>query len=396
VSLLEMKGEYDLDPGAPAPAEMVRRFLETSRPGMVGVTFISSEFEEGVQILEEAKRFDPRIVTVAGGLHATLCPGDFAGRGVDVVITGQGAGAFAELARAVDEGRPIGSVPGINVIRDGQLRSTGRPARAIDSAGRDFVMPDRALVERVRSTYVVGRGIGPATYLFSSLGCPYKCSFCSIWPQYDGAYLTRSVDSIIEELRLCEGYPVVRFADANSVVDHGFMEALFDRMLAEGIRKTFIMDIRVDAAAANPALVEKMARCGLAVVISGFESFRNEELRRYNKSSQAELIREAVRIFHDNGVMIRGNYVVPTDYGPDDFDALAEYAGSQAVAYAGYTILTPMPGTPLFFEVRDRITDRELAKYNFFNAVLPTRLPLPEFYARVADLWAIRRGSDVI
>ena len=32
-------------------------------------------------------------------------------------------------------------------------------------------------------------------------GCPYKCTFCSIWPQLNGEYHTREVESIIDELK---------------------------------------------------------------------------------------------------------------------------------------------------------------------------------------------------
>ena len=99
---------------------------------------------------------------------------------------------------------------------------------------------------------------------------------------------------------------------------------------------------------------------------------------------------------HDCGVMLRANYVVDPDYGLDEFAALADFAGSHPTAYAGYTILTPMPGTPLHAKVRHRIVDPDLTRYNFFNCVLPTRLPLDRFYREVGALWSIREGDHVI
>jgi radical SAM superfamily enzyme YgiQ (UPF0313 family) len=156
------------------------------------------------------------------------------------------------------------------------------------------------------------------------------------------------------------------------------------------------MDMRVDAIVEHPRLIEKLARGGLKVVISGFESFRNKELARYNKSSEGHLIEKAVEIFHANGIMIRGNYVIPPEYDRDDFKALKDYAQKNKVAYAGYTILTPMPGTAYFDEIKDQIVDTNLDKYNFFNSVLKTTLPLEEFYREVASLWAVRKGTEVI
>jgi len=396
VRLLELKAEYDLRPDAPKPIELVRAALERDPPDVVGVTVITSELGASLEILAEAKRIAPGAVAVAGGLHATLVPSDFAGTAADVVCPGPSTKSFAELVLAIERGSSLGEVRGVWLDTGGGLAFTGARDDAIDEAGRDFVLPRRDLVAPWRESYAVGRSPDPATYLFTSLGCPHRCTFCSIWPQHGGGFLQRGVASVVAELGALDDYPVVRFADANTVVDVDWAGRLFDAILAEGISKFLIMDMRVDTAADNPRLVEKMARAGLKVVIAGFESFRDEELASYAKSTKKRQIDEAIRVLHENGILLRGNYVVPPDYGADDFAALAEYAGSHRVTYAGYTILTPMPGTAYHAEVADRIVDRDPAKYNFFNCVLPTRLPLDEFYARVADLWAIKKGTEVI
>jgi len=131
-------------------------------------------------------------------------------------------------------------------------------------------------------------------------------------------------------------------------------------------------------------------------VICGFESFRDDELRKYNKESPARDNREAVKVFEKNGIMVRGNYVIPPDYTERDFEALAEYSAENRVVYAGYTVLTPMPGTLYYKEVRDRIIDHDYRKYNFFNSVMRTALPHDEFHSRIGSLWLIKKGTDVI
>lgn len=395
VALCDMKGIYDLDPGAAPPIDLVRAWIERERPALVGLTFIASEHPAGMAILRAVKSFDPRIVTVAGGLHCTLCPDDFDDPAVDVVVPGPAAQIFPELVDAVEAGRPLGQVAGL-LLRTAEGLLPTAAATACDPAGRDFIVPDRSLVRPWLSTYVVGRAAGPSTYVFTSLGCPYRCSFCSIWPQYGGAYHQRDVESVIAELKTLDEYEVVRFADANTLVDLKFARRLFGRIAAEGISKTFIMDIRADTAAKNPDLIALLARGGLKVVITGFESPNREELRRYGKNLQADLIGEAITVFHDNGVMLRGNYIVRPDYDESQFADLAQYAARHSVAFAGYTILTPMPGTPFHREVAADIVDHDLAKYNFFNCVLKTKLPLQRFYEQVGALWPIRLGTETI
>ncbi len=396
VTVFDMKGEYDLIPDSPDLKTMVRSLLEIHKPDVVGVTVITSEFDFSIEICREAKEWNPEILTVAGGLHATLCPGDFAGLPVDVVIQGQSAHIFRSLLIAKEKGEKPESVNGILINTKEGLKKTAPCLASWEPAGADYLMPDRNHLKRWIDTYKVGNSPFPSTYLFTSLGCPYQCTFCSIWTQFKGKYYQRNVESVIAELKSMNDYPVVRFADANTVVDIDFINLLFDRIVEEGIHKTFIMDIRADVASQHPLLIEKLARGGLKVVICGFESFRDSELKKYNKNSPAINNHEAVKVFEQNGIMVRGNYVVPNDYTLEDFRALADYANMNKVVYAGYTVLTPMPGTIFYQQVKDQIVDFDYRKYNFFNSVMKTHLPHDEFHEQIGRLWLIKKGTDVI
>ena len=396
VTVIDMKGEYDLAPDAPGLQDLTLSYLREYDPDIIGVTVIASELHYSLEILRLAKRHNPEILTVAGGLHVTLCPEDFADPAVDILCPGHSAGIFRELVIAKENGQAMEDVPGIVLNGNGKLRHSSMPAPHWDAAGKDFILPDRSHLKKWLSTYKVGNDPTPVTYIFTSLGCPFECSFCSIWPQHDQMYYKRRVESVVEELKGLDDYQVVRFADANTIVDVRFIDRLFDRIIEEGITKKYVMDIRPDTAVKYPGLIEKLAKAGLKVVICGFESFRDAELEGYNKKSSAANIRKSIEVFHQNDIMIRGNYIVQPDYTEDDFTALAEYAGSHKVVYAGYTILTPMPGTVLYSEVKGQIIDFDLMKYNFFNCVLPTKMPLEKFYERVGSLWKIKLGKDVI
>lgn len=395
VTLLEMKGEYDLHPEAPAIEQLTLTWLEKTNPQIVGISIITSELPVSLEILRTVKKYNPSIITVAGGLHPTLCPQDLNDPSVDIIVPGMAAHTFRDIVRAIEQGAGICDVPGILVRTSGELKSTG-PSIPVEPAGKDFIMPDRSFIKPWIDTYKVGNTVNPVTYLFTSLGCPYHCTFCSIWPQHAGQFMQRDIESIISELKTLDEYQVVRFADANTVVDAGFIERLFDRISRERISKEYVMDIRFDTVVKYPALISKMAKAGLKVVICGFESFRQKELERYNKSASSAMIEKAIAIFDSLGIMVRGNYVIPPDYSQDDFVALAQYAVSHKVVYAGYTILTPMPGTQLYTQQYQSIVDHDPAKYNFFNCVMKTALPLEEFYRSVGALWVIKKGRDVI
>lgn len=394
VELLELKAAMDLSSEVLPQTQLIEA-MERFQPDVIGITVIASEFDASMDLLAAAKKIDPHVLTIAGGLHATLCPLDFSKTSTDVVCVGQATKIFLKLLDRIQNNLPFDDLAGIYYQKDNALISGKVAATTIDPAGTDFLVPDRSLIEKWHQAYYVG-GKGPVTYLFTSLGCPFSCSFCTIWKQHLGMFHQRTVDSIIAELKILQAYPAVRFADANTLVNPKFLEELFLRISSEGIKKEFIMDIRPDTAVEYPELIRTMAKGGLRIVICGFESFRHNELARYNKSYPIEAIDEAIKIFHDNGVSLRGNYVVPPSYNNDDFAAMGEFASRNPVAYAGYTILTPMPGSDFYADVRRDIVDHNLARYNFFNCVLPTTLPLERFYEAVADLWLVRKGDSVI
>jgi hopanoid C-3 methylase len=396
VAVLDMKGQYDLDPSSPPPNVLALEWMEKTRADIVGLTIITSEFKAATAIAVSIRRACPLTLVVAGGLHPTLLPQDFANGPFDIVCTGPSAQRFRQIVEAHASHSSFDHIPDIFISSPAGLKFTHRQEGIVDAAGRDFVMPDRSHLAPWLSTYFVGKGAGPTTYLFTSIGCPHACSFCSIWPQFESRYFQRDVESVVEELKTLDTYPVVRFADANTIVNISFIRRLFDRIEQEAIRKEYVMDLRADTIAENPALMEKMARLGLKVVISGFESFRSAELEEYNKTTETHQIHEAIEILHANGVQIRGNYVVPPRYDRSDFSALAEYASSHRVAFAGYTILTPMPGTSFYETMKPQVKDHNYDKYNFFNCVLNTKLPLEEFYEEIGRLWMIKKGVDTI
>ena len=396
VLLFDTKGEFDLTADPPGLRALVRKLVSEFKPDIVATGAITSELYFAFEIFSEVKNIDPSLITVLGGLHSTLLPYDCIHPSLDIVCPGQSPHVFRDIVRTLEQKKSLELVPGI-LLNDGiKLHRTPGKPHAWDVAGADYLMPDREPLKKWINTYKVGNSPDPSTYVFTSLGCPYKCTFCSIWPQFKGKYYQRSIESLISELKSIPDYPVVRFADANTVVDLEFMNLLFDRILEEGIQKTFVMDIRADVAAKHPGIISKMAKGGLRVVICGFESYRDEELRKYRKSSPASDIAKAINVFNDNGIMIRGNYVIPNDYTEDDFKSLEEYSAGNPVVYAGYTILTPMPGTVFYSQVKDQITDHDYSKYNFFNSVMRTSLPYEKFHERVGSLWLIKKGKDVI
>jgi radical SAM superfamily enzyme YgiQ (UPF0313 family) len=395
VEILDLKAEIDLAPSGDTMA-ILGSALQRFRPDLVGVTVLASEFPAACRILAETKAFDASTVTAVGGVHPTAQPGDFEGSCADLVFLSQAKKTFRDALDRLEAGQSLEGLPNMARQQDGKLSFHPRldvlirPDHLLDD-----VHPAHNLLARYDAAYRVKVDSRPFAFIYTSLGCPGRCTFCSIWPQMGRRYHQRSAESVVAELETLE-QPVVRFADANTFGDEKAAAEIFDLIVARGVKKDLVMDMRADTAATRPDLVEKAARAGLKVVICGFESDSLSELKAFRKETDPGQVAAAIEVYHRFGIRVRGNYMVQAHFTEHEFARMEGFAARHPVSFAGFTVATPMPGTPYHVSVRDRIVRHDLSYYNFFNSVLPTALPEEEFYERVARLWTVKLGNDVI
>ncbi|MGB6368805.1 MAG: B12-binding domain-containing radical SAM protein, partial [Thermoanaerobaculia bacterium] len=57
------------------------------------------------------------------------------------------------------------------------------------------------------------------------------------------------------------------------------------------------------------------------------------------------------------------------------------------LSFASFAVLTPLPGTDLYDEVKDEMLTHDTRYFDFLHTLLPTRLPLQEFYEELNRLY---------
>ena len=71
----------------------------------------------------------------------------------------------------------------------------------------------------------------------------------------------------------------------------------------------------------------------------------------------------------------------------EDFAELRAYLKKLKLPFASVFVLTPLPGTDLYEEKKGELLTRDGELFDFFHTVLPTRLPLEEFYEELYQTW---------
>ncbi|HYW83045.1 MAG TPA: radical SAM protein [Spirochaetia bacterium] len=379
VEILDMRVDDDL-----------QTRLEEFRPNLVGVTANTCDVPMALQALREVKKFDTGIVTAVGGHHATFLPADFAEPSVDAIFLGMADISFRDFVSRLENGMDLSEVHNLALVRNGRLEFTEPESFEMNLDRIPF--PARHLVARYGGSY---RDLtrSRTAQVMSSRGCPFRCTFCSCWKVMNGRYLTRSPESVVEELAsLGDEIDSVQFADDNTLhnVERARRLALLIR--ERKIRKKLSMYARADTVARHPDLMEALKEAGLAHLTIGVESFREETLSTLNKRSSVETNNEAIRILRRMGISNSAHFIVNPDFARSDFQALFHYVCESELFQPTYTVLTPLPGTDLYQELYDRLVIKDYSYYDLGHAVLPTRLSRKEFYRQLVHLYARTYG----
>lgn len=358
--------------------------LESFRPQIVGITGYTTDVPRMLEICSEVKAFDPAIVMVAGGHHVTVVPEDFDTAAVDFLVLGEGETTFPELIACLDARDSVDKVAGIRYRYEGRPVETMRRPLAKDLDA--LPLPARHLTNHYRKDYHFHFWDNP--YMVETArGCPFRCSFCSVWVFNRGRYRTHRPERVIEDLKRMNT-DTVCFVDDIFMETPSYSQRLAELIKREGLHMRYWSQLRSDNIVKRPHLIEQWAQVGLHTALVGFEKFRQDELDDVNKHNTVENNEIAMDILHQHDVDMWGAFIIDPKYVKEDFDALIEYVRSKHITFPQFTIITPLPGTQFFKDKFDELITRNYEVFDLLHTVLPTKLPIEEFYENMARLYA--------
>jgi radical SAM superfamily enzyme YgiQ (UPF0313 family) len=158
----------------------------------------------------------------------------------------------------------------------------------------------------------------PYVSMHTSLGCPYKCSFCCInAPFGKSSYRMWSPDTVIREIDLLvERYGVrnIKFVDEMFVLNPAHVTGICDRIIERGHDLNIWAYARIDTV--KERYLEKLARAGFRWLALGIESGSKHVRDGVEKGRfGSEEILGTVRRIQEAGINVIGNYIFGL---PDD------------------------------------------------------------------------------
>ena len=366
--------------GLSAGLEKARAFA----PDVVGLQCnFTTERLRALRIARLVRRELPGVLVVVGGHDASRDPNWFQQPAIDVVAVGDGEEIMPELVDAHARGEPLTKCPGLLLnTKHGPVSTGHAPARSnVD----DLPFPARHLIREYAHQYYINFR-RPLALMETARGCPFKCNFCSVWKFHESTFREKSPGRVVEELAQIDA-PNVFITDDIFWMNVKRGRELAQAVRASGIRKHYTIQTRSDIICRFPELIEMWKDCGEMTIFLGLEKIDDAGLRSVNKSNTAANNDRAIRILQDLGVGYTPNFIVDPDWQREDFTKLKRWIDRTGAYNSGFSVLTPLPGTDLWDDEQRNVNTEDWELFDITHAVLPTKLPLEEFYRELAGLW---------
>ena len=354
--------------------------IAMSRPRLVAIAVFGHQPSASTQQMTGAgetarqikKRWPESQIMMLGGHVSALPERTMREEAIDFACVGEGPVTIDGVLKAMVamEGRrwninPPDAVPGLvwwrrepPVVGNRQIIINPR-APLLDVNGMDGMAWDLLPMHLYRShNWQVFGNLSarqPYASIYTSLGCPFSCSFCCINSPFDShRYRMRSPADVVDEIRfLRESYGVKTFKiiDEMFVLNERHYMAIANGLAA--INHNDELNIwayaRVDTV--KPHTLTALRHAGIRWLALGIESGSKYVMDGVDKRLKTDEIEQVVRTIQAHGINVIGNYIFGL---PDDsietMQQTLDLALRLNTEFANFYSAQAYPGSPLYDE----------------------------------------------
>nr|WP_246046474.1 magnesium-protoporphyrin IX monomethyl ester anaerobic oxidative cyclase [Chlorobaculum thiosulfatiphilum] len=356
------------------PDETIEEIIRKNQPDVVMTTNITPSIFKAQDIMKTAKKVNPKIRTIMGGIHSTFMYPQVLTEApeTDYVVRGEGEEVTVNLMKAIAAGNDRetrGDITGIAYIDEkGEVFATAAHPVIEDL---DTLSPDWSLYDWDKYIYTpLNCRLAVPNF---ARGCPFTCTFCSQW-QFWRRYRARSPKFFVDEIEiLVKKYNVGFFilADEEPTINKQKFVSLCQELIDRKLNVTWGINTRVTDIMRDEDLLPFFRKAGLVHVSLGTEAASQMNLNRFRKETTIEENKYAIKLLQKNGIVAEAQFVMGLEHEtPETIEETYQLCKDWDPDMANWTIYTPWPFSDLFKELGDRVEVRDYSRYNFVSPII--------------------------
>lgn len=317
-------------------------------------------FNEDAAILADLKKKNNNLITIIFGSHPTFMPKYCLSKdSIDIIVRREPEFIIKELIEKIEKGgEGWKNVKGIGYCQEEKIvLNDFYPF--MDNLD-DLPFPDRTMLPAEVDYFnpVVKRI--PYTTMITSRGCSGKCMFCTVPSFYGNKIRCRSVENVMEELRIIQrqGYKEVFFRDETFTFYKKRNKRICEKMIEENMNLTWVCNARVGTV--DKEIMMLMKKAGCHMIKLGVESGVQTILDTIEKGIDLEMTRKTFKWAHEVGIDIHAHLMLGSPgETKETVRQTIDFVKKVEPATVTFGICTPYPGTKLFRQVAENYPEIE-------------------------------------
>lgn len=266
----------------------------------------TSSIKDAVFVSEYFK--EKNIKTIWCDALAALSPDGIFDLGCcDYILIDECCVSFFNLINALKNNLPIENVNGIAYRNNNKTVKT-KPQELVELSELPII--DWSLID-AKKCFRSFPGCKNMLYLFSSVGCPFKCTFCYATVLYKHLRRKRPIDYVLSEIEyLCKekGLDGVNFSDELMLFDDDELEKI--KALREKLDNRFIFGGETRPQLYDRDKLQKLYDAGCRWLLFGLETGSQKMRSEFNKDYDDEKIRSVIDLCNEIGISSFGSFII--------------------------------------------------------------------------------------
>jgi anaerobic magnesium-protoporphyrin IX monomethyl ester cyclase len=319
-AVLEGREQYEIVDGNvdDNPTDTISRLIQEHSPEMLGVTVMPGpQMAAALETSKEIRKRHPKTTIVWGGYFPSLySDATLNARYVDYAVRGQGEETLLELLEALRGQRKLDTILGLSYkdVFGLHRHNPERPMKGPDAF--PWSPFHRLPVEKYLRPSFFGKRTAAHQ---SSIGCPFKCSFCGIHAAYGNREKMESparTEAILRHLKTQYGADSVQFYDMNFFLREDHARELADRIAP--LNMPWWCEARVDIFEKySDETLEALRRGGCTMIFFGAESGSDWVLKEMNKDITTEQTMKVAQRIGKFGIIPEFSFVIGNPNDPE-------------------------------------------------------------------------------